>query len=150
MALDILKERGVPLDRQSFTWRDLVGSPISKLDSDAFTRVRVILMNGIEMESVAFQHHVARMNSDLRRALSSRSRRVPGVAAAHASRSPTSTSLVRMSPSSTRSQLGGWTRPRYARCDVQVLSRARRTTPARTGLLWMYARRLGSLRGRNA
>lgn len=69
MALDILKERGVPLARQSFTWRELVGSPISKLDSDAFTRIRVILMNGIEMESVRFQHSFARMNRDLRRVL---------------------------------------------------------------------------------
>jgi rubrerythrin len=69
MALDILKERGVPLARQSFTWRELGGSPISKLDSDAFTRIRVILMNGIEMESLRFQHSFARMNRDLRRVL---------------------------------------------------------------------------------
>jgi hypothetical protein len=69
MALDILKERGVPLDRQSFNWREIVGYPISKLDDDAFTRVRIILMNGIEMESVRFQHAFARMNRDLRRVL---------------------------------------------------------------------------------
>lgn len=69
MTLDILKERGVPLDRQSFNWREIVGSPMSKLDDDAFTRVRVILMNGIEMESVRFQHAFARMNRDLRRVL---------------------------------------------------------------------------------
>ncbi|MCC6553520.1 MAG: hypothetical protein IT372_10940 [Polyangiaceae bacterium] len=69
MALDIMQERGVPLDRQSFSWREIVGSPYSKLDSDAFTRVRVILMNGIEMESVRFKHSFARMNGDLRRVL---------------------------------------------------------------------------------
>jgi hypothetical protein len=40
MALDILKERGVPLDRQRFNWRDMVRTPISKLDDDAFTRIR--------------------------------------------------------------------------------------------------------------
>ncbi len=67
MALDILKERGVPLDRQQFNWHDLVCTPLSKLDDDAFTRVRVILMNGIELEAVRFQHSFARMNRDLRR-----------------------------------------------------------------------------------
>ncbi|WP_437671664.1 hypothetical protein [Sorangium sp. So ce131] len=69
MALDILKERGIPLERQSFNWRELVQVPFSKLDDDAFTRVRVILMNGIEMESVRFLHSFARMNRDLRRVL---------------------------------------------------------------------------------
>ncbi len=65
MALDITKERGVPLDRQVFTWRELAGPPFSKLDDDAFTRVRVILMNGIESESVRFSHAAARMNARL-------------------------------------------------------------------------------------
>ena len=59
MALDIRKETGVPLDRQTFTWRELGGPPFSKLDDDAFTRVRVILMNGIESEAVRFSHACA-------------------------------------------------------------------------------------------
>ncbi len=66
MALDIHKETGVPLDRQVFTWRELGGQPYSKLDDDAFTRVRVILMNGIESEAVRFSHACARMNRELR------------------------------------------------------------------------------------
>jgi len=65
MTLDILKETGVPLDRQVFTWRELAGTPFSKLDDDAFTRVRVILMNGIESEAVRFSHACARKNRDL-------------------------------------------------------------------------------------
>lgn len=65
MALDITKERGVPLDRQVFTWRELAGPTFSKLDDDAFTRVRVILMNGIESEAVRFSHAAARMNARL-------------------------------------------------------------------------------------
>jgi hypothetical protein len=69
MALDLLKESGVPLDQQIFTWRDLVQTPTSKLDDDAFTRVRIILMNGIESEAVRFQHACARMNKDLQLAL---------------------------------------------------------------------------------
>lgn len=67
MTLEILKERGVPLDEQRFTWRDLVREPISKLDNDAFTRVRIILMNGIESEQNRFLHALARMRGDLRR-----------------------------------------------------------------------------------
>src|SRR4030095_7996384 len=43
--------------------------PTSKLDDDAFTRVRIILMNGIESEVVRFQHACARMNKELQLAL---------------------------------------------------------------------------------
>lgn len=62
MSLDVMKEKGVPLDRQVFTWRELAGAPFSKLDDDAFTRVRVILMNGIESEALRFGHAAARMH----------------------------------------------------------------------------------------
>ena len=65
MALDLLKDEGVPLEKQRFTWKDLVQRPYSKLDDDAFTRVRVILMNGIESEALRFGHACARMNSEL-------------------------------------------------------------------------------------
>jgi len=66
MSLELFKEKGVPLDQQRFTWRDLVREPISKLDNDAFSRVRIILMNGIEAESNRFLHALARMNGPLR------------------------------------------------------------------------------------
>ena len=69
MALDILKEKGVPLDRQRFTWKELAGKTYSKLNDDAYTRVRVILMNGIESEALRFSHACARMNGPLRMAL---------------------------------------------------------------------------------
>ena len=69
MALDLFKTRGTPLERQVFTWREQVQPPFSKLDDDAFTRVRVILMNGIESEAVRFGHACARMNPQLQRAL---------------------------------------------------------------------------------
>jgi rubrerythrin len=59
----------VPLAQQRFTWTDLVQRPYSKLDDDAFTRVRVILMNGIESEALRFSHACARMNRDLQLAL---------------------------------------------------------------------------------
>lgn len=65
MSLDIMKERGIALDKQEFDWRDIVRTPYSKLDDDAFTRVRVILMNGIESEAIRFGHSCARMNKAL-------------------------------------------------------------------------------------
>ena len=69
MSLDLNKEKGIPLEKQKFDWQDIVRVPTSKLDDDAFTRVRIILMNGIEAEAVRFQHACARMNKDLQLAL---------------------------------------------------------------------------------
>src|SRR3954449_9055830 len=58
----ILGNKGVAIDKQRLTWRDMVQKPISKLDDDAYTRVRIILMNGIELEASRFSHAAARMN----------------------------------------------------------------------------------------
>ena len=69
MALTLLKDGGIPLDRQVFTWQDLVQLPYRKLADDAFTRVRVILMNGIETEALRFGHACARMNAELQEPL---------------------------------------------------------------------------------
>jgi rubrerythrin len=66
MTLNLATDTGTPLEQQRFTWRDMVRKPISKLDDDAFTRVRVILMNGIEHEALIFQHQLARQNRELR------------------------------------------------------------------------------------
>ncbi|HYC34989.1 MAG TPA: hypothetical protein VEC19_01100 [Usitatibacter sp.] len=69
MPTKLFSTAGTPIERQKFTWKDLVQKPISKLDDDAFTRVRIILMNGVEAEAVRFQHACARMNPDLQLAL---------------------------------------------------------------------------------
>jgi hypothetical protein len=69
MTLNIFKEKGIPIEKQVFTWRDLVKTPVSKLDDDAFTKVRIVLMNGLESEAVRFGHSCARMNKDLQLAL---------------------------------------------------------------------------------
>ena len=66
MSFNLHQARGTPVGQQRFTWRELVQKPISKLDDDAFTRVRVILMNGLEMEAMRFQHAAARFNGSLR------------------------------------------------------------------------------------
>jgi hypothetical protein len=66
MAINLLTDRGQPLDRQQFTWKDLVRNPISKLDDDAFTRVRTILMNGVELDSLRVKQVMLRANGPLR------------------------------------------------------------------------------------
>ncbi len=65
MTIDLINDRGTPLEHQRFTWKELVQPPYSKLDDDAFTRVRVILMNGIESGALRFQHMCGRMNREL-------------------------------------------------------------------------------------
>jgi hypothetical protein len=75
VAINLLRDAGVPLTQQRFTWRELVQPPYNKLMDDAFTRVRVILMNGIESEALRFGHACARMNAPLQQALA-RVRRV--------------------------------------------------------------------------
>ena len=65
MAVNLLTDKGTPIDQQKFTWKDLVKKPISKMNVDAFTRVRIILMNGIESEAIRFGHSCARMNRGL-------------------------------------------------------------------------------------
>jgi len=66
MGLDIFSEKGIALERQRFTWKELAGPPFSKLDDDAFTRVRVILMNGVMSDALRFLHVFSRRNLDLR------------------------------------------------------------------------------------
>lgn len=65
MAFNIYENKGTPLDKQIMSWRDLVQTPTSKLNDDAFTRVMIILMNGIELESINFSRACARMNKNL-------------------------------------------------------------------------------------
>jgi rubrerythrin len=69
MALRLLKDRGVPPERQRFTWREIAPPTISKIDCDAWTRVRIILMNGIEANSNRFSHSAARLYSGLQQSL---------------------------------------------------------------------------------
>lgn len=65
MSLNLFKDKGASLESQRFTWKELVQKPISKLNDDAFTRVRVILMNGIELESIRFSHSFARQSKEM-------------------------------------------------------------------------------------
>jgi hypothetical protein len=66
MSINLFDEKGVNLSRQRLTWKQMAGKPISKLDDDAFTRVRVILMNGLELDSVRTKQTALRMNREAR------------------------------------------------------------------------------------
>ena len=56
MSLSLTDIQGCPIERQRFTWRELAPAPISKLDDDAYTRVRILLMGALEREALRFAH----------------------------------------------------------------------------------------------
>ncbi|HKP12619.1 MAG TPA: hypothetical protein VJZ91_10930 [Blastocatellia bacterium] len=60
MAFNPLAEKGIPIDKQIRNWSELNVQPYDKNTVDPYTRTRVILMNGIEVESVMFSHQFAR------------------------------------------------------------------------------------------
>jgi hypothetical protein len=66
MAFSLFDSKGVRVEDQRFTWRDMVQNPISKLDDDAFTRVRALLVTALEREALRFGHMAARCNAPLR------------------------------------------------------------------------------------
>jgi hypothetical protein len=66
-----LEEKGLPVEEQFRNWAELNVEPFDKLAVDPYTRTRVILMNGIEVESIVFSHQFARHtdNVEVKRAL---------------------------------------------------------------------------------
>ncbi|MCC3655584.1 hypothetical protein OG463_00780 [Streptomyces xinghaiensis] len=60
MSFNPLEQRGIPLDRQLRTWRELDVEPIDPDHTDPYTRCRIITMNGIEVEAILFSHQFAR------------------------------------------------------------------------------------------
>ncbi len=66
MTINLLQDKGTPISKQRMSWRDMVGKPISKLDDDAFTRVRIILMNGLELDALRTKQVALRMNREAR------------------------------------------------------------------------------------
>ncbi len=70
MTINLLQDKGMPLDRQRMSWKDMVGKPISKLDDDAFTRIRIIWMNGQEHDSIRTKQVAIRCNLQARETLS--------------------------------------------------------------------------------
>jgi Mn-containing catalase len=55
---------GIPVEDQPMAWTGIVNEPYNKLRVDAYTRTRIILMNGIENNSVLSSHNMHRMCPD--------------------------------------------------------------------------------------
>jgi hypothetical protein len=55
----------MPLDDQFRSWSELSTTPYDKRGVDPYTRTRVILMNGIEVESIIFSHQFARHTDNI-------------------------------------------------------------------------------------
>src|SRR3954471_1273323 len=69
MAINLLQDKGTPVGKQRLSWEDMVGKIISKLDDDAWTRVRIIWMNGQELDSVRTKQVALRCNREARLAV---------------------------------------------------------------------------------
>lgn len=65
MAFNPMEEKGTPLEKQIKPWKDANTKPYDKRTVDPYTRCRVILMNGIEVEAAIFKHQWARHTEDL-------------------------------------------------------------------------------------
>lgn len=65
MSFSPLKEKGIPIEKQLRSWSELNVKPYNKNTVHPYTRVRIIFMNGIEVEAAMFKHQWARHTDDL-------------------------------------------------------------------------------------
>jgi rubrerythrin len=65
MAFNPFEEKGIKMEKQIKSWDKIDVKPYDKEQVDPYTRCRVILMNGIEVEAVIFKHQFARMTADM-------------------------------------------------------------------------------------
>jgi hypothetical protein len=65
MSFNPFKERGIPVEQQFRNWSELNVKPYDKNEVHPYTRSRIILMNGIEVEGAIFSHQFARNLNDL-------------------------------------------------------------------------------------
>lgn len=65
------EEKPVSVEKTILDWENVYPEPYDKMEADPYTKCRVILMNGIEVEAVMFGHNFHRncMDNDLRRDL---------------------------------------------------------------------------------
>lgn len=63
--MNVLKEKGIPLENQIRTWHDIVKRPYNRMEVDNYSRTRQILLNGIEVEAWGFKHSLARRSCDV-------------------------------------------------------------------------------------
>ena len=60
MGFNPLEERGTPLEEQLRSFREITPDPYDKRAVDPYTRCRIIVMNGIEVEAAMFSHQLNR------------------------------------------------------------------------------------------
>ncbi|MDA8165958.1 MAG: hypothetical protein M0017_13120 [Desulfobacteraceae bacterium] len=66
MAFNPFREKGMPIDKQlDMSWSKMNVKPYNKKEVHPYTRCRVILMNGIEVEGAMFTHQLARHSDDI-------------------------------------------------------------------------------------
>jgi len=65
MTFNPLAERGMPIEKQLRNINELCAKTYDKQAVHPYTRTRVILMNGIEVEGALFSHQFARHTADL-------------------------------------------------------------------------------------
>lgn len=65
MGFNPLEERGTPIEQQIHSWSELNVEPYDKNTVHPYTRTRVILMNGIEVEAAIFGHQFSRHTEDV-------------------------------------------------------------------------------------
>lgn len=65
------EEKPIAMEKTIRDWKNVYPEPYSKMEADPYTKCRVILMNGIEVEAVMFGHNFHRncLDNDLRRDL---------------------------------------------------------------------------------
>src|SRR5436305_1235463 len=64
MSFNPLEQKGIPLDQQFRSWSELNVTPYDKNTIHPYSRSRIIVMNGIEVESIIFGHHFNRHTVD--------------------------------------------------------------------------------------
>ena len=71
MSFNPLEQPGIAVDEQFRSWRELNVDPVDIEGGDPYTRCRIVVMNGIEVESIMFSHQFARHtdNPEVKRAL---------------------------------------------------------------------------------
>ncbi|RAY11227.1 hypothetical protein DPM19_31205 [Actinomadura craniellae] len=65
MSFNPLEHRGIPLEDQVRSWRELDVTPVDPDHTDSYTKCRIITMNGIETEAIFFSHHFSRFCPDM-------------------------------------------------------------------------------------
>ena len=65
MAFNPFDEKGVSLEKQAMGWDKLNVHPYPAYEVHPYTRCRIILMNGIEVEAAVFLHQFARHTEDM-------------------------------------------------------------------------------------